>query len=93
MKKLTVIGMIGNTQGVSRAAKPQRIAARIMLHSEPEAAPAALLSCAGASPSCRVKLSSKSGVQLFSSQAIHSTVISTWPLPRTFWEKVTSPSK
>ena len=44
MKNETVIGTIGNTQGVSRAAKPQRMASIISAHSVP---PPAAFFCAG----------------------------------------------
>ena len=38
IKNDTVIGTIGNTQGVNNAAKPQRIASKISDQSEPEPA-------------------------------------------------------
>ena len=44
MKNDTVIGTMGNTQGVSKAAKPHRIASMINAHSEP---PPAASFCAG----------------------------------------------
>ena len=45
MKNETVIGTIGKTQGVKRAAKPHRMASMISPHSEP---PPAASFCAGA---------------------------------------------
>ena len=75
-KKETVIGTMGNTQGVSRAAKPHRMASSIRPQSE-EPPPAAVVSAATAVPEADVRSISKSqyciGVQPTSLHTIHST--------------------
>ena len=88
IKNETVIGTIGKTQGVRRAAKPHRMASMISPHSEP---PPAASFCAGAisaagtvsgaaalslaGPAGRVIVSSVSsgGRQLVSLQIIHAS--------------------
>ena len=135
MKNDTVIGTMGNTQGVSKAAKPHRIASMINAHSEPppaasfcagsaaacaepppalsgasataalSAVPAGAVSCgvaadAIAAPACAVRSIvisvSSGGMQLVSSQIIHSS----WAVTAAFsaasftrWAKSALPAK
>ena len=92
-KKDTVMGTIGNTQGVSSIRKPQSIASRISPQSdlEPPSPPAA-------EPfTCTVVSNSSGGMHMPSPQACHSICTSTSHLPlfrvRTFCSMVTRPSQ
>ena len=106
----TVIGTIGKTHGVSRAANPQRIASMISAQIEPLPAASFVAgtdSGAGATSAAGVVdafaaagteiVSSRSsgGIQLVSSQIIHSRVAFTAAsgfVRRTFWANCALPS-
>ena len=93
-KKDTVIGTIGNTQGVSKATKPHAMASRITAQIDfpPSFLTGATSSAEAAAPvpagSFTVRISSVGGRQLPSLQVCHSTVTlatGALPLTSTFW--------